>query len=86
MKTSRILNEQVGLFGLGVFDLVILGYALILSHTLLSQFNLEIFAFIITGLLFFVLIHLRLTQRRKTIRDFFKFYFFKATAKWRYYV
>ncbi len=75
MKTSRILNEKTGFMGLGVLDLAGLGYFLILTHTLFEKINLEIFSFMITGILTVMLIQIRLTQRPKFIRDFLKYYF-----------
>ena len=75
MKTSRILNEKSGFFGLGVLDLAGLGYFLILTHSIFEKMNLEILSFLITGILTVILIQIRLTQRQKFIRDFLKYYF-----------
>lgn len=75
MKTSRILNEKSGFMGLGALDLAGVGYFLILTHTLFEKINLEIFSFIITGILTVILIQIRLAQRPKFIRDLLKYYF-----------
>ncbi|MFZ3231730.1 MAG: hypothetical protein WA160_16095 [Pseudobdellovibrio sp.] len=76
MKTLRILNEKTGFLGLTVVDLGVVGYFLISVHSLLSLINLELVAFLLTGILSVLLIQVRLTQRPKIIRDFFKYYVF----------
>lgn len=70
---SRLLNEKMGIFGLSVFDIGLLGYLLIFSHTLLSLLNLELIAFLISGFLTLVLISVRIKFRPKTIRDYILF-------------
>lgn len=67
---SRILNEKPGFLGLDVFDLTVLGYTLILSHSILSQIGLELLSFVVAGLLGFFLIGIRMSHRPKVIRDF----------------
>jgi hypothetical protein len=69
------LNEKSGFMGLGVLDLAGLGYFLILTHSIFETMNLEIFSFLITGILAVILIQIRLTQRPKFIRDSLKYYF-----------
>lgn len=70
---SRVLNEQTTFLGLTVLDLASLGYALIITHSLLSSFNLELFSFVIIGFLLFLLIGIRSKYRAKTIRDYLMF-------------
>lgn len=70
---SRILNEQTTFLGLTVLDLAALGYALIITHSLLSNFNLELLSFVIIGFLLFLLIGIRSKYRAKTIRDYLSF-------------
>lgn len=67
---SRILNEKPGFLGLQVTDLIILGYMLILSHSILSVIDLELLSFVITGLVAFLLISIRMSHRPKTVRDY----------------
>lgn len=70
---SRILNEKPGFLGLQVTDLIILGYTLILSHSLLSLIDLELFSFVLTGLIGFFLVGIRVSHRPKIIRDYLIF-------------
>ncbi|MBC7429993.1 MAG: hypothetical protein H7336_15370 [Bacteriovorax sp.] len=77
MKTSRLLNEKSGFFGLSVLDLGLIGYFLILTHSVLSMIGLELLSFVFTSIVAVLLIHVRLTQRKHIIRDFLKFYFTK---------
>lgn len=70
---SRTLNEQTTFLGLTVLDLASLGYALIITHSLLSSFNLELLSFVIVGFLLFLLIGIRSKYRAKTIRDYLNF-------------
>lgn len=72
-KPSRILNEQTTFLGLTVLDLAGLGYALIISHSLLSTFNLELLSFVLVGSILFLLIGIRSKYRAKTIRDYLTF-------------
>lgn len=76
MKPLRILNERTGFLGLSVLDLGGIGYFLIFTHSLLELINLELLAFLFSGILAIVLIQIRLTQRPKIIRDFVKYYLF----------
>lgn len=69
-KPSRILNEQTTFLGLTVFDLAVLGYTLIILHSVLSKINLEILTFGFIGVLTFALIGIRAKYRPKTIRDY----------------
>lgn len=75
---SRLLNEKTGIMGLSVFDIGLLGYLLIFSHTLLSLFNLELIGFLISGFLALALMSVRIKFRPKTIRDYI---FFKLTKR-----
>ena len=70
---SRILNEQTTFLGLSVLDLAGLGYFLIISHSLLSMLNAELFSFVLVGFLLFLLIGIRSKYRAKTIRDYLAF-------------
>lgn len=70
---SRILNEQTTFIGLTVLDLASLGYTLIITHSLLSSFNLELLSFVLVGFLLFLLIGIRSKYRAKTIRDYLTF-------------
>lgn len=72
-QPSRTLNESSSLFGLGIWDLAFLGYGLVLLNELLKPFGLESFSFLVTGLIFLVLIKLRVSGRKKIIRDFIIF-------------
>lgn len=80
-KSSRYLNERSNWFGLSVFDLAGLGYLLILSFEFLSQWDLELFAFAVTGVKGLALIQIRLAGRPKCIRDFLQFQF-KRILQW----
>ena len=80
-KSSRYLNERSNWFGLGVFDLASLGYLLILSFDSLSRWDLELFAFAVTGIAGLTLIQIRLAGRPKCIRDFLQFQF-KRILRW----
>lgn len=75
---SRILNERTTFLGLSVFDLAGLGYTLIISHSILSNFKAELLSFVLVGLLLFLLIGIRSKYRAKTIRDYLTF---KLTKK-----
>lgn len=70
---SRVLNEKPGFLGLSVFDFAVLGYFLILTHTVLTHFTLELLAFPLSGLVTVFLINVRLKNRPKVIRDYFFF-------------
>lgn len=70
---SRILNEQTTFLGLSVLDLAGLGYILIISHAILSRFQVELLSFILVGFLLFLLIGVRSRYRAKTIRDYLAF-------------
>lgn len=72
-KPSRILNEQTTFLGLTVLDLAGLGYVLIITHSLLSKFNIELLSFALVGFLLFLLIGVRSKYRAKTIRDYLTF-------------
>ena len=72
-KPSRVLNEQTTFLGLTVLDFASLGYVLIISHSLLSKFNLELLAFALVGFLLFLLIGIRSKYRVKTVRDYLTF-------------
>ena len=72
-KPSRILNEQTTFLGLTVLDLAGLGYFLIITHSLLSKFNIELLSFALVGFLLFLLIGIRSKYRAKTIRDYLTF-------------
>jgi hypothetical protein len=74
MKTSRLLNERSGFLGLSVLDLGVIGYILIISHSLLGLIEMELLSFLVSGLAAVFLIHIRLTQRERIIRDFLKYY------------
>lgn len=71
MKTpSRILNEKPAFLGLEVSDLAIVGYLLIITHSLLRPLGLELLSFPIVGIVTFFLVGIRLRNRPKIIRDF----------------
>lgn len=70
---ARFLNEKSGFWGLSVWDLAALGYLLVSSHSAFSHFDLEVLAFLFTGIIAFGLIGLRLKHRPKTVRDYLKF-------------
>lgn len=70
---SRTLNEPSTFMGLGILDLAGVGYFLVFSHQLLSNWNLELMAFIATASLTVILIKVRLGGRRKQIRDYIQF-------------
>lgn len=71
MKTpSRILNEKPAFLGLEVSDLAIVGYLLIITHSLLSPLGLELLSFPVVGIVTFLLVGIRLKNRPKIIRDF----------------
>ena len=71
MKTpSRILNEKPAFLGLEVSDLAIIGYLLIISHSILGLVGLELLSFPLVGILAFFLVGIRLRNRPKIIRDF----------------
>lgn len=70
---SRILNEQTTFLGLSVLDLAGLGYMLIISHAILSNFKVELLSFVLVGFLLFLLIGIRSKYRAKIIRDYLAF-------------
>lgn len=73
-KPSRVLNEFSGFMGLQVWDLAGVGYTLVISYQLLLPFGLEVLSFLISGLLGFLILQIRLSCRRKVIRDFISYY------------
>lgn len=73
LTPSRLLNEQAGFFGLSIIDIGVIGYSLILTHSILKVWALEFLAFIIAGALGFSLIGVRLKYRPKVIRDYSTF-------------
>lgn len=77
-KPSRLLNEHTGLFNLNAFDVSAIGYFLVLSHTLLSRWGLELLSFLMSFVLFGSLVVIRMNFRKKTIRDFLK------SSMWRF--
>lgn len=70
VKSARLLNERPGWLGLSVWDLVFLGYFLIILNSLLRPFGLELLSFVIVAVLGVCLLQVRLRSRPKTIRDF----------------
>lgn len=71
MKTpSRILNEKPAFLGLEVTDLAVVGYLLIITHSLLTPLGLELLSFPLVGVITFFLVGIRLRNRPKIIRDF----------------
>lgn len=80
-RSSRHLNEKTNWFGLEVLDLAALGYFLVLSFEFLGRWNLELFAFLAAALIAIGLMHVRLTQRPKCIRDYLQFKI-KRTLQW----
>lgn len=74
---SRLLNERPGIMGLSVIDIGIIGYSLIFSHSLLSQFGLELLSFPFAGILTIGLVGIRIKHRPKIIRDYILFHFSK---------
>ena len=74
---SRVLNEKVGFLGLGILDIIAIGYFLILTHGMLEKIHLELLAFIFTATLSVVLIGIRQKYRPKIIRDYVSYKFTK---------
>ena len=74
IQTLRLFNEDSQILGLTSFDLVGLGYTLVLSYKILENINLELISFILIVFLGLALIHLRMTYRKKIIRDTILFY------------
>ena len=72
VQGARLLNERPGWIGLSVWDIGSVGYVLIISHSLLWPFHLELLAFFIAGICFLFLLKIRLKSRPKTIRDYLR--------------
>jgi len=70
-QTAAFLNSKLKLLGLSEWDYVFLGYGLFVMYHLLLPWGLELLAFVILFIAFILLLTIRLTKRRKTIRDFF---------------
>jgi len=70
-RSAFFLNQRAKLLGLSEWDYVFLGYGLFLMYHLLLPWGLELLSFVILFLVFLLLLTIRLTKRRKTIRDFF---------------
>jgi hypothetical protein len=69
-QTSRFLNEKSGFMGLSPLDFAGLGYALVIFHSVLSKFGVDILAFVLVAVLGYGLVSVRLRFRKKVIRDF----------------
>ena len=72
VNSARLLNERSGWMGLGVMDLIALGYLLIACNLTLKPWGLELLSFLIVGLVALFLIRVRLRNRPKTIRDYLR--------------
>lgn len=70
---SRTLNEPSSFMGLSIWDLSGLGYLLVFSHQALTPFGLEILSFLIAGLSALLILKLRLSGRKRLIRDYLYF-------------
>ena len=70
---SRVLNEKMNFMALSLVDIAGLGYFLIITHSLLAPFKIELFSFAVTGITAMTLISIRIKQRPKIIRDFVGF-------------
>lgn len=70
---SRVLNEKMNFMSLSVLDIASLGYVLIIPHSVLSIFGLELFSFVILGVVASLLISIRINHRPKTIRDYLSY-------------
>lgn len=70
---SRTLNEPSSFMGLSIWDLSGIGYILVLSHQALVPFGFEILSFLVSGLSTLLILKLRLSGRRKLIRDYLYF-------------
>ena len=72
VKGARLLNERPGWLGLSIWDLAVVGYTLIISNAILRTFDLELISFVIAGIVFLILLQIRLKSRPKTIRDYLR--------------
>lgn len=69
LKSARLLNERPGWLGLSVWDLGLIGYVLIIFHSILEPWGLELLSFVVAAGAFIFLLKVRLKHRPKTIRD-----------------
>ncbi len=72
VQSSRLLNERSGWLGLGIWDLVVIVYTMIASNAVLQLFGLELLIFPIGGIVFLLILNIRLKSRPKTIRDYLR--------------
>lgn len=73
-QPSRTLNEPSSLMGLSIWDVAGLGYVLVLTNQALVPFGLDVISFVITGITALFIMKIRLTGRKKLIRDYVQFF------------
>lgn len=71
VQPSRILNEKSGFLGLSAFDMAIVGYVLVLLHSMLDPLGMTWLSFLGAAVFAYGLVAVRLRFRPRSIRDYF---------------